>query len=431
MDNPMRIHRTTTQDPPRRRDDVGNDTGTAARHHPGTGDPKKETMQNSLPLFPHETTSPHSSRRPVSPLRPHQREAFDAIVRALENPDTDTADTPHGGARATAVIACGTGKTRIAAAVAAALAPRGRVLVLVPTLDLLTQTVTAWHSAGRVGGTQIAVCSLTGDPTLGAADVRCTTSAPRLALWAAASGPLTVYATYQSLGTILTAHTGPYGLALAEFDLVVVDEAHRVSRSLGKEWAAVHDNTRLPAARRLYLTATPRVWEPPENSAYTEATLPDTNTELPPPLAQDDVWEDPDLAADRNGGGAGPDEEWTHDDRDEEEDDRPVRVRGGRPAHSALPARTVASMDDESIYGPVVHRLELAESTRMGLIARPRVVVVEITDPQVQDLAHATGTDLNRGLDAVSRRSRSTGPRAWSRCRPPSCGPRPTTTSTR
>lgn len=53
-------------------------------------------------------------------------------------------------------------------------------------------------------------------------------------------------------------------------------------------------------------------------------------------------------------------------------------------------------MDDETIYGPVVHRLELAAAARMGLIARPRVVVVEITDPQVQELALATGSGLGR-----------------------------------
>ncbi|WP_331773370.1 DEAD/DEAH box helicase family protein [Embleya sp. NBC_00888] len=203
-------------------------------------------MQESLPLFPAET-SPHPTRWPLSPLRPHQREAVDAIIRALENPETDAApDGPHGGARATAVMACGTGKTRIAAAVAAALAPRGRVLVLVPTLDLLTQTVTAWQGAGRTAGNRIAVCSLAGDRTLDEAGVRCTTSAPRIALWAAGAGPLTVFATYQSLGAVLTAHQGAYGLALAGFDLVIVDEAHRTSGSIGKEWAAVHDNTRLP-----------------------------------------------------------------------------------------------------------------------------------------------------------------------------------------
>ncbi|WP_331773362.1 Helicase associated domain protein (plasmid) [Embleya sp. NBC_00888] len=346
-------------------------------------------MQHSLPLFPSET-SPHPLRRPVSPLRPHQREAVDAIVRALENPDVETApDGPHGGTRATVAMACGTGKTRIAAAVAAALAPRGRALVLVPTLDLLTQTVTAWRNAGRTAGTQIAVCSLANDPTLDEAGVRCTTSAPRLALWASAQGPLTVYATYQSLGAVLTAQAGVYGLALAGFDLVIVDEAHRTSGSIGKEWAAVHDNTRLPAARRLYLTATPRVWEPPGNSAYSEATTSDADPELPPALAEDDVWEDLDPAV-----GEGDTEEWAEGGGD----DRPVRVRGGRPVHSALKARAVASMDDEAIFGPVVHRLELAAASRMGLIARPRVVVVEITDPQVQELAAATGSDLNRGL---------------------------------
>ncbi|MFJ8746163.1 Helicase associated domain protein [Embleya sp. NPDC127516] len=352
-------------------------------------------MQHSLPLFPPEP-APHPTRRIASPLRPHQREAVDAIVRALENPDADMVPGgPHGGARATAVMACGTGKTRIAAAVAAALAPRGRVLVLVPTLDLLTQTVTAWRNAGRTAGTQIAVCSLGGDRTLDEAGVRCTTSAPRIALWAGVSGPVTVYATYQSLGAVLTAHQGAYGLALAGFDLVVVDEAHRTSGSVGKEWAAVHDNTRLPATRRLYLTATPRVWEPPANSAYSEATLSDADPELPPALAQDEAWEDPDpVAGPDDAGGGAPDREWD----DEGEDDRPVRVRGGRPVHSALEARAVASMDDEAIFGPVVHRLELAAAARMGLIARPRVVVVEITDPQVQELAAATGSNLNRGL---------------------------------
>ncbi|WP_406300435.1 Helicase associated domain protein (plasmid) [Embleya sp. NBC_00888] len=103
----------------------------------------------------------------------------------------------------------------------------------------------------------------------------------------------------------------------------------------------------------------------------------------------------PDLAAGRDDArGDAPDLEWD----DEGEDDRPVRVRGGRPVHSALEVRTVASMDDETIYGPVVHRLELAAAARMGLIARPRVVVVEITDPEVRELALATGSGLNRGL---------------------------------
>ncbi|MFF3742452.1 Helicase associated domain protein [Streptomyces sp. NPDC002566] len=45
------------------------------------------------------------------------------------------------------------------------------------------------------------------------------------------------------------------------WDLIVVDEAHRTSGRLGKPWAVVHDNTRIPALRRLYMTATPRLWQ--------------------------------------------------------------------------------------------------------------------------------------------------------------------------
>ncbi|MET9535637.1 Helicase associated domain protein [Streptomyces sp. NPDC006649] len=39
------------------------------------------------------------------------------------------------------------------------------------------------------------------------------------------------------------------------------DEAHRCSGRIGKPWAVVHDNTRIPSLRRLYMTATPRLWQ--------------------------------------------------------------------------------------------------------------------------------------------------------------------------
>ncbi|MGA5354870.1 hypothetical protein ACPCJU_21310 [Streptomyces thermodiastaticus] len=41
----------------------------------------------------------------------------------------------------------------------------------------------------------------------------------------------------------------------------MVDEAHRTSGRIGKPWAVVHDNTRIPGLRRLSMTATPRVWQ--------------------------------------------------------------------------------------------------------------------------------------------------------------------------
>ncbi|MCE0446858.1 hypothetical protein LT493_26430 [Streptomyces tricolor] len=46
----------------------------------------------------------------------------------------------------------------------------------------------------------------------------------------------------------------------------MVDEAHRTSGRIGKPWAVVHDNTRIPALRRLYMTATPRLWQLDEDA---------------------------------------------------------------------------------------------------------------------------------------------------------------------
>ncbi|WP_398933359.1 DEAD/DEAH box helicase family protein [Streptomyces sp. 130] len=94
-------------------------------------------------------------------LRPHQIEAVDAVVRGLDIPPGKR--IPRAGLRATVVAACGTGKTFIAAHSALRLARNGRVLVLLPTLDLLTQTVREWRAAGH-HGPAVAVCSLEDDP---------------------------------------------------------------------------------------------------------------------------------------------------------------------------------------------------------------------------------------------------------------------------
>ncbi|MFF7249837.1 Helicase associated domain protein [Embleya sp. NPDC008237] len=187
--------------------------------------------------------------------RPHQIEAVDAAVRGLEGP------VRPGGNRGLLVSATGTGKTLIAAETARRLAPTGGTLVLVPTLDLLTQTVTAWRTLGHEEA-MLAVCSLEGDDALGAADVRATTSGPSLALWAQRHGRYTVFGTYASLGSIIHAHTGPYGIpALRAWTLVLCDEAHRAAGHVDKSWTDIHDNALVPAQRRLYMTATPRIYE--------------------------------------------------------------------------------------------------------------------------------------------------------------------------
>lgn len=180
-------------------------------------------------------------------LRDHQVEAVAAIVRGLDIPP---GGIPADGLRGQVHAACGTGKTIVAAASAKRLVPKGRILVLVPTLDLLAQAGKAWHDAGHKRPA-VAVCSLQDDPELWSLKVRSTTSPVQLALWHG-QGPVTIYATYASLGVLAEALEGVYGQQLAPVDLAVVDEAHRTSGSMGKAWADIHDQRVIPAARRLF-----------------------------------------------------------------------------------------------------------------------------------------------------------------------------------
>ena len=257
-------------------------------------------------------------------LYPHQAEAVEAIVTGLEIQPGQR--FPDHGLRGQVHAACGTGKTFIAAAAAQQIAPHGRVLVLVPTLDLLSQTVREWRAFGRTG-LMVAVCSMDDDPRLYALGVPSTTSAPQLALHYG-SGLVTVFATYASLPVLIEAHEGLYGLPMDVFDLVCVDEAHRTSGSLGKAWAAVHDQEQLPAVRRLYLTATPRIW-----------------MERPPRR-----WE----------------------------------PAAGRPAaFDPLPQEMACSMADEAIFGPVLWSMSLSDAITRGLLARYQIVVAELRDERL------------------------------------------------
>ncbi|MFI8194851.1 Helicase associated domain protein [Streptomyces sp. NPDC085946] len=179
---------------------------------------------------------------------------MDAVLRALEFPAWST--VPERGLRTQVIMATGTGKTLVATRSAEELRA-GRVLVLVPSLDLLAQTEAAWREGGRTGP-MIGVSSLSSRE----AGFANTTDVDELVAWVRPFDKVTVFATYASLGlgTLERAH----GAGLPGWDLIVVDEAHRTSGRIGKPWAVVHDNTRIPALRRLYMTATPRLWQPEE-----------------------------------------------------------------------------------------------------------------------------------------------------------------------
>ncbi|MEU9158097.1 Helicase associated domain protein [Streptomyces sp. NPDC048417] len=228
------------------------------------------------------------------PLKKHQVDQKSSIRKWVGFPARSS--VPPQGARGTIVSATGSGKTIMAAASALECFPEGRILVTVPTLDLLVQTAQAWYAVGH-RSPMVAVCSLENDQVLNELGVRTTTNPIQLALWAG-RGPVIVFATYASLvdrddyealqeqerpygpwqssgeGAARKKTRGPleaalaggqrlYGQQMSGFDLAIIDEAHGTAGDLGRPWAAIHDNARIPADFRLYLTATPRILASP------------------------------------------------------------------------------------------------------------------------------------------------------------------------
>ena len=201
-------------------------------------------------------------------LRPHQRKALEAVTSGL-------ADL---GSRGKMIMACGTGKTLTALRIAEQLAGSGgRVLYLVPSLALMAQTVREWAQDANMPLRSFAVCS---DSQVGkrrrrnddlidmdALDLAfpATTDAARLAGVAAppASDALTVvFATYQSSPVIEEAQK-VHGVPA--FDLAICDEAHRTAGALieGEDpshFVRIHRDENIHCARRLYMTATPKVY---------------------------------------------------------------------------------------------------------------------------------------------------------------------------
>ncbi|WP_330481419.1 DEAD/DEAH box helicase [Streptomyces sp. NBC_00724] len=252
-------------------------------------------------------------------LREHQAEAVVATVREL----LQEAPLPPAGLRTQVIMATGSGKTLVAVHTAEELTA-DRVLVLVPSLDLLEQTARAWRDGGRPGS-YFGVSSLKSEEV----GFPNTTDADELVRLTRGPGRVTVFATYASLGLGFLEKAHIAGLPL--WNLITVDEAHRVSGRMGKPWAVVHDNTRIPAERRLYMTATPRVWQAGEVDDET----------------------------------------------------------GGRQ----LPGELVASMldDPDGVFGKVAFHLSLEQAIERGIVAPYQVLVVDVQDPALNTALRTAG----------------------------------------
>lgn len=201
-------------------------------------------------------------------LRDHQQTALNATAAGLKD-----------AKRGKLIMACGTGKTFTSLKIAERLAGKGkRVLFLVPSLSLLSQTLTEWTQESETPLHSFAVCSDSDVGKKRKADedtvqvfthelrYPATTKADRLAAEMLkrhdAEHMSVVFSTYHSIDVISRAQ---HDYDLAAFDLVICDEAHRTTGATFDDddestFVRIHDADYIRAAKRLYMTATPRIY---------------------------------------------------------------------------------------------------------------------------------------------------------------------------
>lgn len=202
--------------------------------------------------------------------RPHQIDAINAVVNGLSDKDTE---------RGKLIMACGTGKTFTSLKIAERMAGKGKkVLFLVPSLALLSQTLNEWTQQSSIPLRNFAVCSDSDVGKKGKSnddlviattsdlDFPATTNPKSLSYTLKAlhddDHMTVVYSTYHSIKVISDAQQGYH---LGEFDLIICDEAHRTTGATfdGEDESAfvmIHKNEHVMGKKRLYMTATPRIY---------------------------------------------------------------------------------------------------------------------------------------------------------------------------
>lgn len=205
----------------------------------------------------------HTRKTPL----PRQQDALDAIVKTLTEHD-----------RAIVLMPCGTGKTLVALWAAEQLGGK-KILVLVPSLALISQTLHAWLKETRWQHPSfLCVCS---DPTvtsradalvLHQADVDFPVTTEREAvrtfLERQTNGVKVIFSTYQSARVVAA------GLGKTErFDFGILDEAHTTAGREGAQFGFALQDAHLGIAKRLFMTATPRHYDVRKRDKEGEARL--------------------------------------------------------------------------------------------------------------------------------------------------------------
>jgi predicted helicase len=257
----------------------------------------------------HEGLSGEAARKAKKQVREHQQQALERTHEYFQTAE-----------RGKLIMACGTGKTFTALRIAEretqmnsdnkelqplASRTQGFVLFLVPSIALLGQTLREWSQDAERPINAVCICS---DPAITQTRQRSSRSANGddpdtfsivdLALPASTdvhnilrqldhirkhqepnSGMTVVFSTYQSLEVVAKVQEAlrKQGSEFGEFDLVICDEAHRTTGvTLASEeesaFVRIHDNEFIRARKRLYMTATPRLYSDDSKSKAAQAS---------------------------------------------------------------------------------------------------------------------------------------------------------------
>jgi superfamily II DNA or RNA helicase len=250
--------------------------------------------------------------KPPATPRKHQITAINDVEKGLQEND-----------RGQLIMACGTGKTFTTLWIKERL-KANTVLVLLPSLSLLSQTMREWVWGANERFEALAVCS---DPTVGKSkntdeDIstvevgKVTWRVNEIQAFLKTPNPKVIFCTYQSSELIQFAQEDE---AIPQFDLVVCDEAHRCAGKANAGFATVLHEEKIRAKKRLFTTATPRYY--------------------------------------------------------------------GKSVQTAAEGRGVEiiGMDDEAKFGPVVHKLTFGQAIEMDMLTDYQVVVVGVDEPMVRE----------------------------------------------
>ena len=194
---------------------------------------------------------PRLARIKPKKLRPHQNAALEDVLDGFKSHD-----------RGKMIMACGTGKTLTALHIAERQIGIGKIILyLVPSISLILQSMREWSDNANLKHNYMAICSdkSTGeDGSITELESPVSTDANTLKPYLdkmPKDAMTVVFCTYQSIDVIKNAMKGN------PFDMIFCDEAHRTTGVEDKGFfTKVHNDKNVLGKKRLYMTATPRVY---------------------------------------------------------------------------------------------------------------------------------------------------------------------------